>query len=346
VLATFWSLAGVLLTLQHAGQQLGWGFQLQSPQVVVLLGTLFFLIALNLFGVFEIGTSLTSVQTEGTGLGQSFFSGLLATVVATPCTAPFMGSALGFALSQPAWMALLVFTFLGLGMATPYLLLSLFPPLLRWVPKPGAWMEAFKQAMGFPMLATVLWLVWVFSHQAGLEATISFLMGLLLISLAAWLFGRFGSAVQPAGSRLVAGGLAFCLLVVGLGISLPPKPDADAEATRPQWEKFDPARLAQLRQAGTPVFVDFTATWCLTCQVNRRMALNVDPVQAKFHEKGVVLMEADWTNQDAMISKALGDFGRDSVPLYVLYGKTPSQAPQILPQILTPDTVLEALDKL
>jgi thiol:disulfide interchange protein DsbD len=346
VLATFWILAGVLWGLQNAGQHLGWGFQLQNPTVVVLLAVLFFGIALNLFGVFEIGTSLTSVHLEGTGLAQSFFSGLLATVVATPCTAPFMGSALGFAFSQPGWVAGLVFTSLGLGMAAPYLVLSASPGLLRFVPKPGAWMETFKQLMGFPMLASVIWLIWVFSHQAGLDATISLLMGLLLMGLAGWLYGRFGTIERPTGTRVVAAGVAACLVIAGLAISVPPKPEVGGVVAAINWEKFDPTRLQQLREAGTPVFVDFTATWCLTCQVNKRVALNVGDVQAKFHEKGVVLMEADWTNQDTVISQALHEFGRNSVPVYLLYGKDKDAPPQILPEILTPDIVLQALDKI
>ncbi len=346
VLATFWTLAGILLALQHAGQHLGWGFQLQNPKVVVLLAVLFFLIALNLFGVFEIGTSLTSIQLRGSGLLQSFFSGLLATVVATPCTAPFMGSALGFAFSQPGWIALLVFTFLGLGMATPYLILSASPALLRFVPKPGAWMETFKQLMGFPMLASVVWLVWVFSHQEGSDATVSLLWGFLLISLGVWVFGRFGTFEKPTGTRVASGAIAICLLIAGLEISVPPKSEPGSGADVVKWEKFDPVRLQQLRQQGTPVFVDFTATWCLTCQVNRRVALNIEAVQSKFREKGVILMEADWTNQDPVISKALSDLNRDSVPVYALYGKDKDAPPHMLPEILTPDIVSKALDTL
>ena len=246
VLVTFLTLAGILMSLQSAGQHLGWGFQLQNPKIVVILAALFFLIALNLFGVFEIGTSLTSVQLRGSGLLQSFFSGLLATVVATPCTAPFMGSALGFAFSQPAWIALLVFAFLGLGMAAPYLLLSASPSLLRFLPKPGAWMETFKQSMGFPMLASVIWLIWVFSHQAGLDATISLLMGLLIMGLASWLFGRFGSFDKPTGTRVVAVGVAVCLIVTALNISLPPNPEVGGPMPTMTWEKFDPVSYTHL----------------------------------------------------------------------------------------------------
>jgi len=349
VLVSFWVLAGLLLALRAGGQALGWGFQLQSPLFVSALAILFTLMALNLFGVFEIGLGLQSAagNVNGKGVyGEAFFSGVLATVVATPCTAPFMGAALGFTLSQPAPVALLVFTALALGMAAPVTLLSLFPAGLKWLPKPGAWMATFKQFMAFPLLATVVWLVWVLGTQQGNTGVMQLLGGLVLVAMGAWAYGRWGMLGSKLGMAasvaLLAGGIAF---------AWPGPPVQDAPATgvaRPgelPWQPWSQDALAKLRGEGKTVFVDFTASWCITCQVNKRVALHDAAVVKRFETQGVVPLKADWTRQDPAITAALAEFGRNAVPLYVLYGPN-GAAPVVLPEVLSPGLVLAELDKL
>lgn len=351
VLVSFWVLAGILLVLRAAGQQLGWGFQMQSPLFIFALTVLFFVFALNLFGIFEIGASLVGVDSGAAqrgGVAGSFGMGALATIAATPCTAPFMGAALGFAVAQSPATAVLVFTFLALGMASPYLVLALFPSLLRYVPKPGAWMESFKQFLGFLLLGTVIFLLWVFGQQVNMDAVAQVNGALLLIALGAWIYGRWGNLSRSASARslaLIAG--AICLLMAiawGVGATSQPMAVAGREGTR--WEPYSAERLAALRAEGKPVFLDFTAAWCLSCKVNEAVALNTVEVQRKFTSSGVVLMKADWTRRDAAITQALAAFGRNGVPLYVLYGRDPNTAPQILPEVLTPGIVLQALDNL
>lgn len=352
VLSSFWALAGTLLLLRAAGEQIGWGFQLQSPGFVVFLACLFFLIGLNLFGVFEVGLSLTSTggALQGRkGYAGSFASGTLATIVATPCTAPFMGSALGFALAQPAYVALLIFTSLGLGMALPYLVLSLTPGLLRYVPKPGPWMETFKQLMGFFMMGTVVVLVWIFGRQAGLGAVTALLGSFVILALAAWIYGIGTVPDATVGKRRVALALASVFLAAGLFVGFNQAhadPTAAGETAGMQdgiaWEPFSFERLAELRSAGKPVFIDFTAAWCLSCQVNERMALGASRVQERFRTSGIVALKADWTLHDEMITRALASYGRRGVPLYVLYGPG-SEQPRLLPEVITPGIVLDAL---
>ncbi len=348
VLVSFWTLAALLLSLRSAGEQVGWGFQLQSPAFVVFLAGLFFLLGLNLFGVFEVGTSLIAagnLAPRRTGVAASFWSGALATVVATPCTAPFMGSALGFGLSQPPRVSLLVFTALALGMAAPYFLLSLHPGWLRFVPRPGAWMVAFKQLMGFFLMATVVALVWLFGQQAGVNAMTALLAALVAMGLGAWLYGR-ASALPSRRGRMAGSAAALALVTVGLliglsraGSSAPVAGDAVADG----WEPWSMERVATLREAGRPIFVDFTAAWCLTCQVNERAVLHDSEVQARFHEAGVVLLKADWTRHDPRITAALASHGRQGVPLYVLYGA--DTEPVVLPEVITPGIVRAALDR-
>jgi thiol:disulfide interchange protein DsbD len=353
VLVFFWLLAGTLLALRAGGEQIGWGFQLQSPGFVVFLAGLFLLLSLNLFGVFEVGSSLTTlggVGRSGAGLGYSFWSGALATLVATPCTAPFMGSALGYALAQPAWAALLVFTALGLGMAAPYLLLSRFTGLARFVPKPGPWMETFKQLMGFILMGTVVALAWLLGRQVGADGMAWLLGGLLLVGLGAWTYGRSTSPGAEPRRRLLGSAVAAILVVAGLALALDeaqatPAPDRTEASAGDPWEPFSSQRLAALRAAGTPVFLDFTADWCLTCQVNEQVAFGSGAVFERFRRAGVVAMRADWTRQDAAITRALAGFGRQGVPLYVLYGPDAGRSPRILPEIINEGLVLKALEQ-
>jgi thiol:disulfide interchange protein/DsbC/DsbD-like thiol-disulfide interchange protein len=350
VVLSFWALAGILLALRALGRHVGWGFQLQSPGFVVFLAFLFFLLALNLFGVFEMGAALTSagnVAAGRSGLGHSFWNGALATIVATPCTAPFMGSALGYGLSQPAAVSLLIFTALGLGMAAPYVALSWSPRLLRFLPRPGPWMEGFKQLMGFCLMATVIALLWLFGQQAGVDGIAVLLGALLLAGLGAWVYGRPSVSVRGRALRVsVSAALVVAALAIGFG---PARAASAARASAPvpdsRWQPWSEARVAELRGQGRPVFVDFTAAWCLTCQVNARVALDTPEVAERFEREGVTLLKADWTLRDDRITQALAAHGRQGVPVYVLYGRDPKGEPHLLPEILTPTIVLEALDE-
>lgn len=355
VLISFWILAGALIALRAGGEELGWGFQLQSPAFLIILSVFLFLFALNLFGVFEIGTSLTSVgaQTANqSGKLGAFMTGVTATVVATPCTAPFMGTALGFAITQPAIVTMLIFTLLALGMAFPYLLLSFFPTWLKFLPKPGKWMETLKQFMGFPLAATVIWLAWVLGIQTGSDGVAALLIALLIASLGAWVYGKWGSFANKKRIKIFASSVAFILIFGGMifGISITDNSrNIQAPVTSNnesiQWEKFSQAKLDKLREQGVPVFIDFTAAWCLTCQVNERVAINTVDVKNKIEEKGVVTLKADWTSRDSEITRALAKFNRNSVPLYILYADNLSE-PVVLPEILTESIVLEALEKI
>lgn len=353
VLISFWALAGLLLILRAGGEYLGWGFQLQSPSFVIVLSVLLFLFGLSLFGVFEIGVTLTAVgqnTPKGSTYTGSFFSGILATIVATPCTAPFMGSALGFALSQPAYVSMLIFTALGLGMALPYVLLTSIPALLKYVPKPGAWMETFKQFMGFLMVATVLWLIWVLSLQTGAEGVLILLGSLLLVSLSGWIYGRWSVLHKSLKTRRIAQLISGLILAGALALSLmyikPVSASTGSVHTQGliEWQTFSPELVAQLRSEKKPVFIDFTAAWCLSCQVNEKVAFGSEEVQKAFAAKGIAALKADWTNKDEVIAKELAKFGRNSVPLYVLY--LPDKEAVLLPEILTPDIVLGYLKDL
>ncbi len=367
VLASFLALASLLLALRAAGQSVGWGFQLQSPVFVTAMGLLFVLIALNFAGVFEIGVSLTrlgdregalAAKQAGEGAGAwwgSFGSGVLAVLVATPCTAPFMGSALGFTLGQPALSVLLVFAAIALGMAAPYVLLGFVPALLRWLPRPGRWMESFRQFLSFPMFATAAWLAWVLGQQSGIDAVLALALGAVLLGLAAWLYGRFVQGAAGSTRR----GWALGAAVVALGAagwvafqspsteSAPAPASVGAGATAPVgstagWQPWSDAAVQQSLAAGRPVFVDFTAAWCVSCQVNKRVALDRDAVRLAFDKAGVVRLRADWTHRDPAITAALARHARNGVPLYLLY--RPGQAqPQVLPELLTPGIVLQAL---
>ncbi|MBK8322400.1 MAG: thioredoxin family protein [Betaproteobacteria bacterium] len=350
VLVSFLVLAGLLLALRAGGAQLGWGFQLQSPAFVMLLAALFFLMGLNLFGVFEWGGFAQSMTSNVSAQGRyadAFLAGVLATVVATPCTAPFMGAAVGFTLAQPAAVSLAVFAMLGVGMAAPVLLLSLFPNALKRLPKPGVWMETFKQVMAFPLFATVVWLAWVLGAQAGNDAVMMLLAGLLLLALAAWIYGRW--ARSESLLRFV---FAAAFAATGLWLAWPHGATAPgaAQASAPRagevpWQAWSPEKLAQLRAAGIPVFVDFTAAWCVTCQVNKRVALNREEVVKAFSDRGVVALKADWTNHDPRITAALAELGRNALPVYAVYAPGATQ-PKLLPEVLTASIVVDELSRL
>ncbi|HOW26899.1 MAG TPA: protein-disulfide reductase DsbD family protein [Elusimicrobiota bacterium] len=352
VILSFWVLAGLLLLLRSGGEQLGWGFQLQSPVFVVCLTLLFLLLGLNMMGVFEVGVSwagASSLAAVHSGYTGTFLNGILATVVATPCTAPFMGSALGFALAQPVGVAMMVFTSLALGLSFPYLLLSFNPALLRYVPKPGRWMLILKQVMGIFLLLTSLWLLWVMKQQVAGGVLLRFMLSLILVGGAAWIFGRGTGFDRSESTRRLASGTAILLIAVGLawGIHLVKKPVektvAPGSSEGLAWEPFSEQRLDGLRQQGLPVFVDFTAAWCLTCQVNERTTLRSERVIRLFKERGIHALKADWTTRDDSITRALQRYDRSGVPLYVYYAPGPHREPLLLPAMITPSTLIDAI---
>jgi len=357
VLASFAIVAGVLIGLRSAGARIGWGFQLQSPVFVTLLAYVFFALALSLSGALLIGgraASLGRAMAARPGYTGAFFTGALATVAATPCTAPFMGVAVGFALTEAPGMALLVFEALGLGLALPYLLLSLMPRWRRFLPRPGAWMERLKQLLAFPLYATAAWLVWVVSQQAGPAGVAAALAGLVLIAFAAWLYtsardaGRGWRRLAIAGSGLaVIAAIALAPMLAAGPTSLTSRIATPSRGVVS--EPFSPKRLAELRAEGRPVFVNFTAAWCITCLVNERVALSSAAVTEAFSRKDVAYLKGDWTTRDAAIAQVLGSFGRSGVPLYLFYAAAragePTGAPRILPQILSERMIIDAIDK-
>jgi len=353
VVLTFVALGLVLAALRTAGEQLGWGFQLQSPAVVTVLAVLFFVLALNLSGVFEFGQLAPSGVAGFTAKNRSidaFASGVLAVVIASPCTAPFMGAALGYALAGSTAVMLVVFVALGIGMAAPYVTLALLPGWRHRLPRSGPWLLRFKQLLAFPLYATVIWLAWVLGAQRDNDAVVRLLLALLCLGFALWTWRivRTGGA-RPwgiAGAAALAGALALAWPLLGT--------DADATASAapgqrlttadPEWLPYTPARMADLAASGRPVFVDFTAAWCVTCQVNKRLVLNTPDVRLAFAQKNVVLVRADWTRRDPDITRALAALGRNGVPVYVLY--RPGRGPILLPEILQQQTVQEALASL
>lgn len=365
VLVSFWLLALVLMMLQAYGHVVGWGFQLQEPLFVAALAAFIFLFGLSMFGIFEFGAIFASwagqqnaeKQSERSESWGSFFSGVLATTVATPCTGPFLGSAMGFAMTVPAIYTLIIFTSLGLGMAFPYLVFAAFPSLLRFLPKPGDWMVTFKELMGFVMLATALWLIWVFGAQTGLPAVMILLGAFIIMSLGCWIYGKWGAAWQTRRKRLVGTIIGCSLLLVGFyGIYTSAMEESYASNTPliamntdtsdiRSWVPFSADRIVELQSQGIPVIIDFTARWCLICQANH-MVLARPEVSDKLAQMGVVKMLADWTSKDSKITRALQLFGRSGVPLYVLYGKDENTAPQVLPQVLTPDIVMDYLNNI
>jgi thiol:disulfide interchange protein len=349
VLASFAVVAGALLALRAGGEQIGWGFQLQSPVVVTLLAYALFTIALSLSGVLTVSGRFTGAGhalAGRAGYAGSFFTGALATVAATPCTAPFMGAAVGYAITQPWAVALLIFEALALGLALPFLLLALIPSWRRMLPRPGPWMERLKQALAFPLYASVAWLVWVLSQQTGPTGVVTALAGLVLIGFAAWLYQASREA-RTSWRRVAT--LVVATLAVGavaLGPVMARVSSAPSAARADAWEPFSTARLATLRAAGRPVFVNVTAAWCLTCVVNERVALRSPAVSEALARRGVATLKADWTNRDPAITRLLESFGRNGVPLYLLYPARAAGEPALLPQILSESAVVDALDNL
>ncbi len=346
VLVAFIVLGVALLVARAAGSAAGWGFQFQSPIFVAAMAWLLFAVGLNLSGVYAVGTGLTPT---GHGLAArpgrvgSFFTGLLAVVVATPCTAPFMGVAIGAGLAAPAAVTMLVFLAMGVGLATPYVVLAAAPGLSRAVPRPGRWMEVLRQALAFPMYGASAWLVWVVSQEAGSSGVLATVAGIVLLGFAGWVLGLTQDSADRGRrigqSTAVAAVLAALAVLSGIAVS----PDATASAYESGAEPFSAARLAALRAEGRPVFVNMTAAWCVTCLVNERVAIKTEAVQRAFAEHHVTYLKGDWTRQDPQITEYLRQNGRDGVPLYVYY---PSHGqPTVLPQILTDNIVLSELKR-
>jgi thiol:disulfide interchange protein len=357
VISSMLALAVVLLVLRAGGEQIGWGFQLQSPLFVTLMIYLLMAVGLNLSGVFEIGGGLAGVGddlTQGDSYRASFFTGVLTTLVATPCTAPFMAAAVGAALTQSPRVALVIFAALGAGLSLPYLLLSLAPWMRRALPKPGAWMDTLKQIFAFPMYASAAWLLWVLAQQTSSIGLGAALAGAILVALAAWSYQK--SKWSSTGGRVTA--LVTAAAAILLAIVLPIKfadvaaaasnvSTTPASSAEESWQPYDPARVAELNAKGQPLLVNFTASWCLTCLVNERNAFADAAVQRIFRGKGVTLMKGDWTNRDPAITAALASFGRAGVPLYVVYNSKPGPAaPVVLPQLLTPGIVRDVFSDL
>jgi len=352
ILLSFWALVALLFGLRSAGSSLGWGFQFQSPVFVWLIASLLFFLGLSLAGQFEIGLTLTSAGgslAARQGLTGSFFTGVLAVIVATPCTAPFMGAAIGYALAQPAASTFAVFTALAIGLALPYLALTIQPAWTRLLPRPGAWMEILKQVVSIPIFATVIWLAWVLAQAYGAAMLAALLAGFLLLAIAGWFLGRWPA---QRWSTAIAGLIA--LFVVGLGVY---SSGALAEeqvfhsgttvnvSAKGLWEPWSADAAYRYQAQGRPVFVDFTASWCLSCQVNERVALSQPEVQKAFADADVALLRADWTRHDEAITQTLSALGRSGVPTYALY--VPGKAvPRLLPEVLTPGIVTSALSEL
>ncbi len=347
VVLSFVALAAVVLVLRAGGEQIGWGFQLQSPLFVAALAVLFTLIALNLAGLYEFSTLLPSGLASMRlrhPLADSALTGVLAVAVASPCTAPFMGAALGLAFTLPTAQALTLFAALGLGMALPYLAASAWPRLARAMPRPGAWMATFKTALAFPMLATVVWLAWVLGQQTSIDGVAALLAVLVALAFALWAWGRIDSG---RWARMAWSALGLALLGVTLAWALPSWREANAAsapapAAEARWQPWNAERVAALNADGRAVFVDFTAAWCVTCQVNKRTTLGDAAVLADLDAKRVALLRADWTRRDAAISAELARLGRSGVPVYAIY-KPGQSMPTLLPELLSPQVLRDAL---
>ncbi|MFD2256924.1 protein-disulfide reductase DsbD family protein [Luteolibacter algae] len=343
VMASFAVISGILFAVRAAalrdgGESIGWGYQLQNPWVVLVLTLLMFVLGLNMFGLFEVGTAATSVGgnlQSKSGHSGSFFSGVLATVVATPCSAPFLGAAIGAAIALPAIQFFSAFGAMALGLATPYLVLSFFPSLVEMLPRPGAWMESFKQGMSFLLFATAGYLLWVYSGLIGQEYLLSPLLGLSLIAAAAWTYGRWNLPHKSKRTRGIALAITAVFSIAGILLALPPKPNK-------LWQPWSEARAQELLSEGTPVYIDFTAQWCLTCQVNKKVAYTEEVLKLA-KQKKIVFLKGDKTRPDPAIEAKLQELGRSAIPVNVLL--RPGEEPIVTPEVLTPQILKELFNQ-
>ncbi|ANI81693.1 protein-disulfide reductase DsbD family protein [Kosakonia oryzae] len=345
---TMMILAGVLLALRAGGTAVGWGFQLQSPLVIAFLALVILGAALNLLGVFEVGLSLQragEINVERGAFIRAALTGALAIIVATPCAAPFMASAIGYALVQPPAVALAIFFALALGFAAPFSLISLFPSLGKWLPRPGAWMNTLKHGLAFPMFGAFGWLVWVLTQQAGTTALAAILAASVVVSFAAWLYGMAQQRhFAGRGHKVLFATTAVLLLAAIVPLPSVVKSGSPLPAAHITEVKWSPQTVAENRGHGKAIFVNFTASWCITCQVNERTSLSTQAVKTALAQTGTLYMVADSTKFNADIDDALNDLGQGSLPLYVVYPADGS-APKILPQVLTPSIVVNALNQ-
>lgn len=361
VMVSMWALVATLLAMRAAGAEVGWGFQLQSPAVVAALALIVFAAALNMAGLFELGPvggGLAVAAGRTPPATEAFLSGVLITALATPCSAPFLATAVAFGIAGGALSAFVVFTALGLGLVWPLALVAAVPRVRRWLPKPGLWMVTLRQVLAFPLLATVVWLAWVIGRQAGTGAVTALLAALTVLAFGLWALGRFGTIVASTATRrsaqavaLVSAAAALAIVIAGSRLAAPlaaaERGGAASARTADglEWRPYSGEALNALRDSGRVVLVDFTADWCLTCKLNERVALAADTVRAMLRAHDVVLLRADWTTRDPVVTRALAAFGRNSVPFVVLYHRDRQASPTILPTLLTPGIVTRALDE-
>jgi thiol:disulfide interchange protein DsbD len=334
--------------MRSAGDQIGWGFQLQAPEMVLGLIILFFVLALNMSGLYEIGTSLQRFGGIDGAFGRwsSLLSGALVTIIATPCTAPFMGAAIGFSIGQGAVSSMLTFLALGVGMATPYVIISLWPGLFVWVPKPGAWMSTFKNLLSVPLYLTVIWLIWVLGQQTTIHTISKVLVVLVFVGLSVWAIGKlqYRTITRIVPWRIL---IAISLLVslsglIHIGTALDQA--STREVSKPEWKPWSSGDVASAREEAHPVFVDYTAAWCITCQVNKALVLNDQEVVDTFKKNKVITFRADWTSRDAAITESLTSFGRSGVPVYVFYPANQG-APVVLSEVLRKKEIFNLFDR-
>ncbi len=356
ILLSFWILAAIIFGLQTTGKVVGWGFQLQEPIFVSFLIIIIFVLSLSLFGVFDFGLKMASLAAEleennrissqasaAPSIWASFLSGVLTTFVASPCTGPLLGSALGFTATQDPAFSFLIFSSLGLGMAFPYLMLSLFPGFAYLIPKPGRWMVTFKHLMGFFMLATALWLIWVLEAEVQKLSLATLFFSFFCISFGLWVYGTFGGIERKRHIRSLARTVALAIILAGSFLLINDVYQTKYQLPVVQESRWEPWSADKL-QGDQIVFVNFTAKWCLTCQVNKTV-LESSSVQQAFEHYHVRTLVADWTNGDPEITKMIHSLGRNGVPVYAIYGKNKKSAPQILPELLTPDIVIKAIEQ-
>ncbi|MBN2233736.1 MAG: thioredoxin family protein [Opitutales bacterium] len=339
ILLSFWILVAILQILRASGHELGWGFQLQNPVFVFFLMVLFLVFGMSLSGVFEFGTSAISLaknQSAESGLGESFASGILATLVATPCSAPFLAPALGAAMTLPPAQSWVLFSCIAIGLALPYLILSLFPSALSRLPKPGQWMESFKQFMAYPLYGTVAFLLWSVLPHLDQTAQLDLFFSIPLLAMATWIWGRWNRPHLPRQIRTTAALIAVGVFVSGIWMGYPSNQEN-------RWQPWSQEAVTTALKQGRPVFVDFTARWCATCQVNKRVSLASEKVLQSFHEHNVTKLRADWTKMDPVITQELLKHGKAAVPVYLVY--FPDQPkPIILPELLTPQIIINTFD--
>lgn len=342
IMMCFIAFAAILILARKGGEAIGWGFQLQSPGLIAALAYLFFVMGLSMSGVIHFGNSLMGAGqslTQQSGLSGSFFTGVLAAVVASPCTAPFMGAALGFALTQPAMVCIAIFAALGFGMAIPLLLLCYLPALAQRLPRPGAWMDSLKQFLAFPLYLSAIWLLWVFGRQTSVSGMATLAVGAVLIAFACWLWNKAASGFWLWVRRL----LVAVSWIIALSLPFQTMPASKTMDATGRWQPYSPELLAELRAQQTPVFVNLTADWCLTCLANERIALHTEAVEKVFDELNIATLKGDWTNTDPQITALLQEYNRSGVPLYLWFpGKGETKA-EVLPQLLTADLVISRL---